>query len=60
MTGIAVFRATLLALATAFGALGIFFLSYSGMTAPVGDYAVMSLAVASAIAWFVEKSAEPS
>ena len=60
MTGIAVFRTTLLAVATAFGALGIFLLSYSGMTAPVGDYAVMSLAIASAIAWFVEQSAKRS
>src|SRR5437763_17195758 len=58
MTGIQVFRTTLLAIATAFGALGIFFLSYSGMSAPVGDYAVVYLAMASAIAWFVEKSAE--
>ena len=58
MTGIPVFRTTLLAIATAFGAIGIFFLSYSGMSAPVGDYAVVFLAMASAIAWFVEKSAE--
>jgi hypothetical protein len=60
MTGVAVFRATLLAKATTFGALGIFFLSYSCMSAPVGDYAVVSLAMASAIAWFVEKSVERS
>ena len=60
MTGIAVLRVTLLTIATAFGALGMFFLSYSCMSAPVGDYAVMFLAVASAIAWFVEKSAEGS
>ena len=60
MTGIAVFRATLLTIATAFGAVGIFFLYYSCMSAPVGDYAVVFLAMASAIAWFVEKSAEPS
>ena len=58
MTGIAVVRAILLAIATIFGALGIFFLSYSDMSAPVGDYAVVFLAVASAIAWFVDKSAE--
>ena len=58
MTGIAVFRTTLLAIATAFGALGIFFLYYSCMSAPVGDYAVVFLAMASAIAWFVDKSAE--
>ena len=58
MTGISGFRTTLLAIATAFGALGIFLLSYSGMSAPVGDYAVVFLAVSSAIAWFVEKSAE--
>ena len=58
MTGISVFRTTLLAISTAFGALGIFFLSYSGMSAPVGDYAVVFLAMASAIAWFVNKSAQ--
>jgi hypothetical protein len=58
MTGIAVFRATLLTIATAFGAVGIFFLYYSCMSAPVGDYAVVFLAMASAIAWFVDKSAE--
>jgi hypothetical protein len=58
MTGIPVFRTTLFAIATAFGALGIFLLSYSGMSAPVGDYVVMFLVTASAIAWFVEKSAE--
>ena len=58
MTGIPVFRTTLLAIATAFGALGIFFLSYSGMSAPVGDYAVVFLAMASAIAWFANKSAQ--
>jgi hypothetical protein len=56
MTGISGFRTTLLAIATAFGALGVFLLSYSGMSAPVGDDAVMP--TASAIAWFVEKSAE--
>jgi hypothetical protein len=28
------------------------------MTVPVGDYALMSIAIASVIAWFVEKSAE--
>jgi len=58
MIGIVVFRTTLLAIATMFGALGIFFLSYSDMSAPVGDYAVVFLAMASAIAWFVDKSAE--
>ena len=57
MTGIAVVRATLLTTATAFGALGIFFLYYSCMSAPVGDYAVVLLAVASAIAWFIDNSA---
>ena len=58
MTGISLFRTTFLGIATAFGALGIFFLSYSGMSAPVGDYAVVFLAMASAIAWFVDTSAE--
>ena len=58
MTGISVFRATLLAIATAFGAIGIFFLAYSGMSTPVGDYAAVFLAMALAIAWFVNSSAE--
>ena len=58
MTGISAFRATLLAIATAFGAIGIFFLAYSGMSTPVGDYAVVFLAMALAIAWFVDSSAE--
>jgi hypothetical protein len=58
MTGISVFRTTLLAIATAFGALGILFLYYSCMSAPVGDYAVVFLAIASAIAWFVDTSTE--
>jgi hypothetical protein len=56
MNHVPVFRTMLAAMATALGALGIFFLSYSGMTAPLGDDAVMSLAIASMIAWFVEKS----
>jgi len=60
MTHIPVVRTALLVIAATFGALGIFFLSSSGMTASVGDYAVMFLVVASAIAWFVEKSAERS
>ena len=56
MNHVSVVRTMFFAIATALGALGIFFLSYSGMTAPLGDYAVMSLAIASTIAWFVEKS----
>lgn len=60
MTGIGVFRAMLLTIATGFGALGISFLYYSCVSAPVGDYAVIFLAGASAIAWFVEKSAKGS
>ena len=59
MNGIAIFRATLLTLSTVFGAFGIFFLYYScTMSAPVVDCAVMFLGTASAIAWFVEKTAE--
>jgi hypothetical protein len=58
MTGIAMFRVTLLTIATAFGALGIFFLYYSCMSAPIADYAAVFLAMASGIAWFVEKFAE--
>ena len=58
MTGIAVLRATLSAIATAFGALGIFLLSYSGMSAPIGDYAVGFLATAWVISSLIGKSAE--
>ena len=58
MNGIAIFRATLLTLSTAFGALGIFFLYYSCMSAPVGEYALVFLGMATAISWFVEKSVE--
>ena len=58
MTSVAIFRATLLTIATAFGGLGIFFLCYSCVSAPVAEYAVDSLGIASAIPWFVEKSAE--
>ena len=58
MTGFSVFRTTLLAIATAFGALSIFLLDYSCMSAPVGHYAVVFLAMALAIAWFVNKSAQ--
>ena len=43
MTGIGVFRAMLLTIATGFGALGISFLYYSCVSAPVGDYAVIFL-----------------
>ena len=57
MSGIAVFCMTLLAIAMALGAVGIF-LSYSGISAPVGDYTVVLLATASVIARFVDKSAE--
>ena len=58
MTRTSVFHMTLLAIATAFGALGIFLLSYSGMSAPIGDYAVGFLATAWAISSWVGKSAE--
>ena len=56
MSIIAVFRTTILAIAIGFGALGIFLLSYSGMSAPIGNYAVGFLAMALAIARFVDKS----
>jgi hypothetical protein len=52
------FGATLLTIATAYGALGIFFLYYSCMSAPVADYAVVFLAAHRRIAWFIEKSSE--
>jgi hypothetical protein len=52
MTDISVFRTT------ALGALGIFLLYYGCMSTPVGHYAVVFLAMALAIAWFVNKSAQ--
>jgi hypothetical protein len=58
MTGISLFRTTFLRIATAFGALGIFFLLYSGMSAQVGDYAVVFLAMAWTIPWSVDSSVE--
>ena len=58
MNGIAIFRATLLTVSTAFGASGIFFVYYSCMSAPVGNYALVFLGLATAISWYVEKSAE--
>ena len=58
MTGISVFRTTLLAIATAVRAHGVLSLYFSCMSAPVGDYAVVFLAMASAIAWFVNKSVQ--
>jgi hypothetical protein len=48
-------RATLLTWSTVFGALGIFFLYCSCMSAPVGDLAVAFLGTASGIAWLIEK-----
>jgi hypothetical protein len=42
MTGSSAVRTTLLAIATSFGELGIFFLSYSGTSELIGDYAVVS------------------
>ena len=52
MTLISVFHTTLLAIATTLGAFGIFLLSYSGMSAPIGDYAVGFLATAWAMSSF--------
>jgi len=48
-------RATLLTWSTVFGALGIFFLCYGCMSAPVSEWAVAFLVTASAIAWFTDK-----
>jgi hypothetical protein len=55
MTFTVIARATLLTWSTVFGALGIFFLYCSCMSAPVGDLAVAFLGTASAIAWLTEK-----
>jgi hypothetical protein len=57
MRGIALLRGTLLTLSTVLGGSGIFLLYYSVMSAPLADYAVVCLAMASAIAWFVHRSA---
>jgi hypothetical protein len=57
MRGIALFRGTLLTLSTALSGSGIFLLYYSFMSAPLGDYAVVCLGLASTIAWFVDRSA---
>jgi hypothetical protein len=57
MTGIALLRGMLLTVSTALGASGIFLLYYSFMSAPLADYGVVCLALASAIAWFVDRSA---
>ena len=56
MTGIALLRGTLLTLSTVLGGSGIFLLYYSLMSAPLADYGVIWLALASAIAWFVDRS----
>ena len=56
MIGIALLRGTLLALSTVLGGSGIFLLYYSFMSAPLADYAVVCLGLASAIAWFVDSS----
>ena len=55
MTSTTIVRGTLLTWSTVFGALGLFFLYYSCMSAPVGDLAVAFLGTASAIAWFIDK-----
>jgi hypothetical protein len=57
MTGIALLRGMLLTVSTALGGSGIFLLYYSFMSAPLADYGVVCLALASAIAWFVDRSA---
>jgi hypothetical protein len=56
MTGTALLQGTLLTLSTVLGGAGIFLLYYSSMTAPLADYGVVCLALASAIAWFVDSS----
>ena len=58
MNRISLFRTTLLGIATAFGALGIFLLYYGCMSTPVGDYGVVFLAIPLAITWFVDQSAK--
>jgi hypothetical protein len=57
MTGIALLQGTLLTLSAVLGGAGIFLLYYSFMSALLADYGVVCLALASVIAWFVDRSA---
>ena len=47
----------MLTVSTVLGGSGVFLLYYSLMSAPLGDYGAVCLALASAIAWFVDRSA---
>jgi hypothetical protein len=52
MLGLVMLRGALLAFATLFGSLGVFFLYFSFLRPTVAVYAVVFLATASAIVWF--------
>jgi hypothetical protein len=53
MMSTALIRGALFALSTLLGGFGIFYLYYSFVYPPVGSYAVVFLATASAIAWLL-------
>ena len=60
MIGIAILQGTLLAVSSALGGFGIFFLYYSFVYPPVGSHALVLLGAASTIAWFVDGPAGTS
>ena len=55
MPGLAMLRSTMSALATLFGALGVFFLYYSFVRGEMAAYALVFLGSAWAIAWSTSK-----
>ena len=57
MMGIGILRSTLLAVSSALGGFGIFFLYYSFAYPPVSSHALVFLGAASTIVWFVDRPA---
>ena len=60
MIGIAMLQGTLLAVSSALGGFGIFFLYYSFVYPPVSSHALVFLGAASTIVWFVDRPAGTS
>ncbi len=60
MIGIAILQGTLLALSSALGGFGIFFLYYSFAYPPVSSHALVFLGAASTIVWCVDRPAGTS
>ncbi len=58
--GTSILRSALLALSSALGGFGIFFLYHSFVYPPVGSHALVFLGAASTIAWFVDGPARTS